>query len=94
MAATKTRRKSMNGIKPLPPVQTPQERVKRYIALRSRFGNRDDAEREMFAEDVRAMKKARPEWDAERCAQELRDRGLQGRWGVGWTILVATQALG
>lgn len=66
-----------------------QQRYSRYRMGRSY----DEAKRLMFEEDVRAMKTARPEWDADRCAQEVRDRGFYGREGYAWSVRVARETL-
>lgn len=78
----------------LPKHETPYEREQRVIAHRANGTCRDDADRLVFGEDAVAMKRARPEWSAERVAQELRDRGLGQRYGVQWTIRVAGEAIG
>ena len=91
--ATTTRRK-ISKIAPLPTIEVPQERGQRYSRLRVSGLNYDQATRVMFEQDVRTMKTARPEWDAERVAQEIRDLGLYCREGYRWTVKVATETLG
>lgn len=86
-------RKQISKTAPLPKIEVPQERGQRYARLRASGLNYDQATRTMFEQDVRAMKSARPEWTADRCAQEIRDLGLYCREGYRWTVQIATETL-
>jgi hypothetical protein len=80
--------------KPLPKKLTAQEQGLRYVYWRVRADSADEATRLVFVEQVKRMRRARPEWDGARIAQELRDRGYGVRYGVEWTIRVATETVG
>jgi hypothetical protein len=72
-----------------PPHETPLEQTDRYIRASTITGNRDDAYRLMFEEDVRAWLKACPNYDAEQITQRIMDRGYYCRWGYMWGLRIA-----
>jgi hypothetical protein len=72
-------------------LSTPIERGQRYARLRASGMVADDATRQMFQEDVLAVRSQRPTWAPEDIALHLVSRGIGARWGYQWAVRIARE---